>query len=211
MVLLGLIVLVIIILKVAYEYSESKAEIKFETETAAAGSVEYIPEERGLQILPEDLLALFKETIPFIKMHHKKGSLAPIAAAVNSTGEVVARALVGNSPGSVSVKDALRYYKKVFRDDAKDGKIIAAIIYYHSHLSDDNTAIVALIENALRSYAFIIPYCSNQEKTEYYPPVIEENKQEIFSKEFVDLDLYEIPDLDDEILDAFVSLRPTLK
>lgn len=85
---------------------------------------------RGIE---EELLALVDDQLDLLKSLHRRGSLAPLAAAMDSQGRINGLALTTKDPTTDdrSVEDALDFFRKQFQDDAIKGALVACAIFYH--------------------------------------------------------------------------------
>jgi hypothetical protein len=85
---------------------------------------------RGIE---EELLALVDDQLDFLKSLHLQGSLAPLAAAMDSRGEIDGLALTtkNSDDDDKGVEEALAFFSEKFKAGALQGELVACAIFYH--------------------------------------------------------------------------------
>jgi hypothetical protein len=120
--------------------------------------------------LHPQLEQLIDTMLPFVKEFHGNLQLAPHAASMTVSGEVLGSALViDEGRENISVEYAIEHFEKEYRESATQGKIIASAIFFHgieaqkgifpaTSISEAANLIVALEHHSGQSIYLAIPY-----------------------------------------------------
>lgn len=85
---------------------------------------------RGIE---EELLALVDNQLDFLKSLHRRDSLAPLAAGMDSQGEINGLALTTkeHAADDRGVESAINFFRETFQASALKGELVACAIFYH--------------------------------------------------------------------------------
>lgn len=85
---------------------------------------------RGIE---EELLALVDNQLDFLKTLHRRDSLAPLAAGMDSQGEINGLALMTkeHAADDRSAESAINFFRETFQASAVKGELVACAIFYH--------------------------------------------------------------------------------
>ena len=109
-----------------------------ELEHTAGWLLPTLPPPTGDTILvPREVLDLLESQMPLVRALHQRGSLAPLAASMNASGEIAGTALSSEGRTDVSVESTLHQFARTFgRVFAAGQSLKAAGIFFHGHAED---------------------------------------------------------------------------
>lgn len=128
--------------------------------------------------LHSQLDQIINAMLPFVQKFHSQGQLAPHAASLSRSGELIGATLATNDNRRVSVPDTLAHFENQFRQAANADQIIASAVFYHgvglttlgtpAQTVEEAGAIVGMLEHkAGDSVYLVIPYHDTDAGIEY--------------------------------------------
>lgn len=119
---------------------------------------------------------------PLVRELHSAGSLAPVAATMDKTGELNGDAYIvensDDSSANLSIQDVLDRFEKKHREAAAVGEIVASAIFFHgvalsepirpAQTYEEACTIVGLVEHIDGdSFFFVVPYEISEDVVNY--------------------------------------------
>lgn len=134
---------------------------------------------------------IMKYILPFVRELHLGGSLAPVAASMDNTGELNGDAYMADNNQNLSIQDALDSFEKKYREAAAVGEIVASAIFFHgvalsepirpAQTCEEACSIVGLLEHVGgSSFFFVIPYEASEDGVYYQMSRIIEKPAAVF-------------------------------
>ena len=122
---------------------------------------------------------LIDATLQHAKDCHARGSLAPLAATMNASGEITGAALTNDGTNNISVLEVLNYFETEWRRRAASGEIVATSLWFHgtsflhgiqpATTIDEACTLVCRLEHySGESVSLAIPYQQTGDAFEYH-------------------------------------------